>query len=147
MSKMTIKNLQVAFQKLGIELAPSGSFYAFEFEHIPMLLSINAADHSFAFVSLVIDSSDRSMDERVLNTALDVVEGFHKDCSGDWNEGTPYFASPSYSLKGSKTISTDWLKEQLKAFYDAFLFLEANIHLLCDSSIWGMSDGIDKNIQ
>lgn len=139
--------MQAAFQKLGIELAPSGSFYEFEFEHIPMFLSIDVADHSFAFVSLVIDTSDGNMNECVLNTALDVVEGFHKGCCGDWNEGTSYFASPSYLLKEVKTVSPDWLKKQLKAFCDAFLFLEANIHLLCDSSIWGMTNGIDKTNQ
>ena len=142
-----IKELREAFQKLGIELAKSGTFYEFEYEHIPMLLSIDADDHSFAFVSLVVDSSDGCLNEGVLNTALDVVEGFHKDFCGDWNEGTPYFASPSYSLKDVKAVSPDWLKEQLKAFYDAFLFLEANIHLLCDSSIWASIDMTDKSHQ
>lgn len=145
MNRLMIKNLREGFQKLGIELAKSGTFYEFEFEHIPMLLSIDADAHSFAFVSLVVDSSDGCLNEGVLNTALDVVEGFHKDFCGDWNEGTPYFASPSYSLKDVKAVSPDWLKEQLKAFYDAFLFLEANIHLLCDSSIWGTLGGIDKS--
>lgn len=137
MNRIITKNLQEAFHKLGIELIQSGTFYEFEFEHIPMLLSIDSDDYCFEFVSLVIDSSDGCLNERVLNTALDVVDEFHKDCCGDWNDGMPYFASPSYSLKGVKTISADWLKEQLKAFYDAFLFLEANIHLLCDGSIWG----------
>lgn len=136
MNKLIIKNLQEAFQKLGIELTKSGSFYEFEYEYVPMLLSIESDDYSFAFVSLVVDSSDRNLNESILNTALDVVEEFHKKCCGDWNNGMPYFASPSYSLKGVKTVSPDWLKEKLKAFYDAFLFLEANIHLLCDSSIW-----------
>ena len=141
MNRKITKNLQDAFQKLGIELTQSESFYGFEYEHIPMFLSIDTDDCCFAFVSLVIDSSDGCLNENVLNTALDVVGEFHKDCCGDWNDGTPYFASPSYSLKGVKTISADWLKEQLKAFYDAFLFLEANIHLLCDSSIWGRLQG------
>ena len=144
MNRLIIKNLKEAFQRLGIELAQSGSFYEFEFEHIPMFLSIDADDHSFAFVSLVVDSSDGSLNESVLNTALDIVEGFHKDFCGDWNDGMPYFASPSYSLKGVKTVSPDWLKEQLKAFCEAYLFLEANIHLLCDSSIWGLTDGKNK---
>lgn len=147
MNRIMIKNLREGFQKLGIELAKSGAFYEFEFEHIPMLLSIDTADHSFAFVSLVIDSGYGSLNESIMNTALDVVEGFHKECFGDWNEGTPYFASPSYSLKEVKTVSSDWLKEQLKEFYDAFLFLEANIYLLCDSSIWESIDGIDKSNQ
>ena len=147
MNRTMIKELREAFQKLGIELAKSGTFYEFEFEHIPMLLSIDATDHSFAFVSLVVDSGDGNLNESILNTALDVVESFHKDCCGAWNEGTPYFASQSYSFKEVKSVSSDWLKEQLKAFYDAFLFLEANIHLLCDSSIWASIDRIDKSHQ
>lgn len=147
MKRVIIKNLQDAFQKLGIELTQSGSFYEFEYEHIPMLLSIDSDDYCFAFVSLVIDSSDGCLNKSVLNTALDVVEEFHKDCCGDWNDGTPYFSSPSYSLKGVKTISADRLKEQLNAFCDAFLFLEANIHLLCDSSIWGSTAGVDEEIK
>lgn len=146
MNKLIIKSLQEAFHKLGIELAKRRSFYEFEYEHIPMLLSIDSNDHSIAFITYVVDSSNGSMNESVLNTAIDVVEEFHKDCCGDWNDGTPYFASPSYSLKGVKTISADWLKEQLKEFYDAFLFLEANIHLLCDSSIWGSIAGVDKEM-
>lgn len=132
---------------LGIDLAKSGTFYEFEYEHIPMLLSIDAAGHSFAFVSLVVDSGDGNLSESILNTALDVVEGFHKDCCGAWNEGTPYFASPSYSFKEVKSVSSVWLKEQLKAFYDACLFLEANIHLLCDNSIWASVDAIDESHQ
>lgn len=144
MNRLMIKNLQEAFHKLGIELIQNGTFYEFEFEHIPMLLSIDSDDYCFAFVSLVIDSSDGSLNESVLNTALDIVEGFHKDFCCDWNDGMPYFASPSYSLKRVKTISADWLKEQLKAFYDAYLFLEANTHLLCDSSIWGTVGGMDN---
>lgn len=147
MNRTMIKELRKAFQKLGIELAKSGTFYEFEYEHIPMLLSIDATDHSFAFVSLVVDSGDGNLNESILNTALDIVEGFHKDCCGVWNEGTPYFASPSFSFKEVKSVSSDWLKEQLKAFYDAFLFLEANIHLLCDSSIWASIDRIDNSHQ
>ena len=147
MNRTMIKELRGAFQMLGIDLAKSGTFYEFEYEHIPMLLSIDAAGHSFAFVSLVVDSGDGNLSESILNTALDVVEGFHKDCCGAWNEGTPYFASPSYSFIEVKSVSSDWLKEQLKAFYDAFLFLEANIHLLCDNGIWVSIDMTDKSHQ
>lgn len=130
MNKLVIKNLQEAFHKLGIDLAKSGSFYEFEYEHIPMLLSIDSDDHNMAFITYVVDSSNGSMNENVLNTALDVVERFYKDCCCDWNEGTPFFVSPCYSLKGSKSFSPNWLKKQLKAFYDAFLFLEANIQIV-----------------
>ena len=139
MSKRILNKLTGAFQSLGIDLAKSGSFYEFEYEHIPMLLSMDACDQSIAFITHVVESGDVSMDETILNTALDVVEGFHEDCSGDWNDGVPYFVSPCYSLEGIKTVTSDWLQEQLKDFYDAYMFLEANIHLLCDTSIFGIA--------
>ncbi len=139
MSKRIMNKLTGAFQGLGIELAKSGSFYEFEYEHIPMLLSLDASDQSVCFITHVVESGDVSMNESILNTALDVVEGFHEDCCGDWNDGVPYFVSPCYSLEGIKTVTSDWLQEQLKEFYDAYMFLEANIHLLCDTSIFGIA--------
>ena len=139
MSKRIMNKLTGAFQSLGIDLAKSGSFYEFEYEHIPMLLSMDASDQSIAFITHVVESGDVSMDETILNTALDVVEGFHEDCCGDWNDGVPYFVSPCYSLEGIKTVTSDWLQEQLKDFYDAYMFLEANIHLLCDTGIFGIA--------
>lgn len=139
MSKRILSKLTGAFQNLGIDLAKNGSFYEFEYEHIPMLLSMDSSDHSICFITHVVESGDVSMDETILNTALDVVEGFHEDCCGDWNDGVPYFASPCFFLKGIKTVTSDWLQEQLKEFYDAYMFLEANIHLLCDTSIFGIA--------
>ena len=47
--------------------------------------------------------------------------------------------SPCYELIGFKEVSAEWLQEQLKAFYDAYMFLEANIHLLCDTSLFGIA--------
>ena len=139
MSKRILSKLTGAFQNLGIDLAKNGSFYEFEYEHIPMLLSMDSSDHSICFITHVVESGDESMDETILNTALDVVEGFHEDCCGDWNDGVPYFASPCFFLKGIKTVTSNWLQEQLKEFYDAYMFLEANIHLLCDTSIFGIA--------
>lgn len=146
MSKRILNNMTGAFQDLGIELTKNGSFYEFEYEHIPMLLSMDASDQSIAFITHVVDSGDVSMNQSIFETALDVVDGFHKDCCGDWNEGIPYFVSPGYTLDGIKTVSSDWLKEQLKEFYDAYMFLEANIHLLCDTSIFGLAaEGVVKS--
>ena len=146
MSKRTLNKLTGAFQNLGIELTKNGSFYEFEYDHIPMLLSIDASDQSIAFITHVVDSGDVSMNQSIFESALDVVDGFHKDCCGDWNEGIPYFVSPGYTLDGIKAVSSDWLKEQLKEFYDVYMFLEANIHLLCDTSIFGLAaEGVVKS--
>ena len=146
MSKRILNKMTGAFQDLGIELTKNGAFYEFEYEHIPMLLSMDASDQSVCFITHVVESGDVSMNENILNTALDVVEGFHKDCCGDWNDGVPYFVSPCFSLDGIKTVTSDWLHEQIKEFYDAYMFLEANIHLLCDTSIFGLAaDGVVKS--
>ena len=139
MSKRVLNKVQGAFQGLGIELKKGHSLYEFEYEHVFMFLSMDAKDQSIAFVTYVVDSGDISMDEQILNTALDIVDGFHEDCCGDWNDGVPYFVSPCYELKGTKEVTAGWLQEQLKAFYDAYMFLEANIHLLCDTSIFGIA--------
>ena len=148
MSKRVLNKVQGAFQGLGIELKKGHSLYEFEYEHLFMFLSMDAKDQSIAFVTYVVDSCDISMDERTLNTALDIVDSFHEDCCGDWNDGVPYFVSPCYELKGTKEVSAEWLKEQLKAFYDAYMFLEANIHLLCDTGIFGLAkeDDVHSNI-
>jgi len=146
MSKRIINKLTGAFQGLCIELKKSGSLYEFEYEHIPMLLSVDASDQSVAFITHVVDSGDVCMNQSIFETALDVVDGFHKDCCGDWNDGVPYFVSPGYSLEGIKSVTADWLKEELKEFYDAYLFLETNIHLLCDTSIFGLAaEGVVKS--
>ena len=139
MSKRVLNKVQGAFQDLGIELKKGHSLYEFEYEHVFMFLSMDAKDQSIAFVTYVVDSGDISMDEQILNTALDIVDGFHEDCCGDWNDGVPYFVSPCYELKGTKEVTAGWLEEQLMAFYDAYMFLEANIHLLCDTSIFGIA--------
>jgi len=146
MSKRIMSILYGAFHSLGIEPIKSGSFYDFEYNHIPMLLSIDTSDQSIAFITHVVDSGDVSMNQSIFETALDVVDGFHKDCCGDWNDGVPYFVSPCFSLEGIRSVTADWLQEQLKEFYDAYIFLEANIHLLCDTSIFGLAaEGVVKS--
>ena len=138
MSKSVINKVKGSFHNLGIKLTKTGPFYEFEYEFIPTLLSIEAENYSISFVTPVIDSSDDGLNEHVLNTALDIVEDSHKGCCGDWNDGSPFFVSPRYSIKEPSTLSADWLQEQLKEFYDAYIFLEMNIHLLCDNTIWGL---------
>lgn len=140
MSKRVLSKMYGAFQCLGIELKKEHSFYEFDYDNALMFLSIDIKEQSIAFITYVVDSgNDIKIDERILQTALDVVNGFHEDCHGDWNDGVPYFVSPCYDLKGIKEVSSEWLQEKLKAFNDAYMFLDANIHLLCDTSILGLS--------
>lgn len=146
MSKRVLNKMQGAFQSLGIELKESHTFYEFEYEHIQMLLSMEVKDQSFVFLTYVVDSNEISMDKNILEMALDVVGGFHKNYYGDWNDGIPYFSSPCYSLRGVKEVKADWLEKELKAFFDAYMFLEANIRILCDPSIFGLAqEGVIEN--
>lgn len=138
MSKRILNKLQGAFQSLGIELNKERSLYDFEYQHIPIFLYMSAKDLSVAFIAEVVDSGYGRMDENIMNIALDIVDGFHKDCNGDWNDGTPYFVSPVYVLKGLKEVSAEWLEGKLQSFYDAYMFLELNIHILCDPTSYGL---------
>lgn len=137
MSNKILKKVKKAFEGLGVELKKGKTLYEFEYEHVLMFLSLDNEEQSIAFVTYVVDSGDTEMDQSTLETALDIVDGFHKDCCGDWNDGVPYFVSPCYELKGIKEVSPEWLNEELKAFFDAYMFLEANIHLLCDTCLFG----------
>lgn len=138
MSKKILNKVKGAFHCLGRELTMSGNLYEFEYDHITMLLSIDEENHTIAFNTIVVRTAAERLNENILNTALDVVKEFHKDCCGDWNNGSPFFVSPSYLLRGTKAVTSDWLKEQLDAFRDAYLFFEANIHLICDSSMFDL---------
>ena len=86
-----INKIKKSFQNLGIELTKNGPFYEFEYEFIPMLLSIDANSQSITFITPIINSSDAGLNEQVLKTALDIVEDSHNGYSGEWNNGTPFF--------------------------------------------------------
>ncbi|MCR5181137.1 MAG: hypothetical protein K6C30_07995 [Bacteroidaceae bacterium] len=136
MKKRLIDKVQGAFQELGIELKEYQDFYEFEYKHFTFLLSLTEEDQSMAFLSPVTDPGFDNMEEHMLKAALDIVAEFHKDFDGDWNGGSPYFISPVYSLDAVKQVDSEWLEAELKEFEDAFVFLEINIRLLCDPSLW-----------
>ena len=138
MSKRVLNKIQGAFQSLGIELKKGRSLYRFEYEHIPMFLIMSAKDVTVTFGTEVVDPGYDCMNENILNLALDIVDSSYNDCYGDWNDGMPYFVSHSYVLKGIKEVSAEWLDDKLKSFSNAYMFLEINIHLLCDPAYYGL---------
>lgn len=144
MGKKILEKIQGAFYALGIELIKCDSLYEFEYEHLLMFLSVDAKADSIAFLSGVVDSGFGNMNKHIFETALDVAVDFHKGYSGEWNDDVPYFASPEYSLKEVKSVTAEWLEKELKAFFDAYMFLEANIHILCDPDMFGL-DQEEKN--
>ena len=129
-----IYKLKKAFRELGITLTKSGYFYELEYEHLFMLLSVDNGSDTFVFVAHVLDTQD-CLNEEQLKIALDVVDGFHKNFSGEWNDGVPYFASPEYFTGQGVEVTGEWLAKRLKEFWDAYMFLQANIHLMGDASI------------
>ncbi len=132
-----IYKLKKPFSELGIELKRNGAFYKLEYENLPILLSVDNETGTCVFVTLIIDTQD-CLDETQLKIALDVVDGFHKDYSGEWNDGVPYFASPEYFIGDETVVTRGWLEKQLKEFWDAYIFLQANIHIMGDDSIMKM---------
>ena len=126
-----IYKLKKAFRELGIDLKRSGRLYELEYEHLQLLLSLDNESASFAFIANIIDAQG-SMSEEELKIALDVVEGFHKNYYGEWNDGMPYFVSPEHFIGDRVEVTRDWLGEQLKAFWDAYMFLQANLFLIGD---------------
>ena len=127
-----------AFKSLGVELRKHCALYEFEYEHAPMFLSEEEKVQSLGVLTYVVDSGDGCMNENVMKSALDVVEGFHKDYGGDWNDGVPYFTSPCYSLEDVKEVSAEWLQLELRSFREAYIFLEANIHIIDDPGFYGL---------
>lgn len=136
MGKKILEKIQGTFHALGIVLIKCDSLYEFEYEHLLMFLSVDAKADNIAFLSGVVDSGFGNMNKHIFETALDVAVDFHKGYSGEWNDDVPYFASPEYSLNEVKSVTVEWLEKELKAFFDAYMFLEANIHILCDPDMF-----------
>ncbi|MBR3609217.1 MAG: hypothetical protein IKL50_04970, partial [Bacteroidales bacterium] len=105
--------LKKAFKELRIEIKDNTYFYEFEYEHLFIILYIFNDDNEFTFVTNVIDTND-SLNESNLESAFNAVEVFHKDFTAEWNNGDPYFASPTYKIEKRGKISSEWIKNQLK---------------------------------
>ena len=66
---------------------------------------------------------------------MDVVDGFYENYYGKWNDGFPYFASPKFFVGNGVDVTGEWLEKQLKQFWDAYMFLQGNIHIMGEDSI------------
>lgn len=129
-----------AFKALDISVHKKGILYEFEYEHFMFLLFADDINQTFTFVCWVIDSTDGGLTQDNFKTAVDIVKDSYGKYSGNWNGGRAYFSSPVNSLKKVDSISTEELSRQLKEFYAAYLFLETNMFLLADKSIWGYTE-------
>lgn len=129
-----VYKLKKSFRELGIDLKRNGSFYELEYEHLFILLSVHNETDTFAFSTGVVDAQDGLTKEQ-LEIALDVVGDFHKNFSVEWYDGVPFFTSPDHFIGNGVELTGEWLEKKLKEFWNAYIFLEANIHLMGDLSI------------
>ena len=133
--KGVLPKLREAFQQLGMEMKRNGSFYELEYKKVFMFLSIYEDEWTFAIFTYVIDSTG-NLDGQMLSTAIDVVEGIYDCYSGGWNDGVPYFSSPEFNVGEGVEVTAEWLGRQLKEFWDAYMFLQVNLHMLGDRTIF-----------
>lgn len=147
MSSIVFNKLKGAFEGLGIKVKGEYPIYEFEYRHVSMLLTINDEDQRLCIVSFIVDVGDVKMDERILWTAVNIVEDFYEGYSGFWkDDGLPQFFSPVYRMKNVKEVSEEMLLSWLEEFHKAYLFLESNIHILCDSTLMGQAkDGVARS--
>ena len=132
---VVFSKLRAALQEMGVDLISHGSFHEVEYKGIVMLLNVNEADGTFSICTYVFDTNG-SLNEQTLNVALDVIDDLYECYSGGWNDGVPYFASPAYIIGKDVEVTAEWLEMKLKEFWDVFMFLLGNIHLMGDKSLF-----------
>lgn len=135
--KVTIYDkLKKTFDAMGIELVQRAGLCEFEYENHPYLLGIFEEEQSFYFTQIVFSFDDEPLPKTVFDTALEVAQSQHPDLDGQWQEECPWVASPLYTLKGVARLSKKDLEQMLKEFNEAAWFMQANIYLMTDPSIW-----------
>jgi len=125
----TWNKIKEPFKELGIELEGSSGRYEFEYNQAQMFLHVEEEEEMIIFTAFVAGVEKRE-DKEKLKIALDIVNNPHCVYSASWNNGDAIFASSFYSLKKKKQVSGEWLSAELKKFWDAYIFFEANIFLL-----------------
>lgn len=120
--------------QLGLEAKEIKGFLKLEYESIPMLLTPDEKGNSFGIAALVVDTQG-SLDKQLFEIALNVVTNLHKDYCGSWHNGIPFFSSFDYPVKPGADLDPQWLDMKLKEFWEAYVFLQANMYILCDGSL------------
>ena len=132
---MIIDKLKKSCRQLGLSIKEMGELLDVEYEYIQMFISPDKKRNSFAIVAIVIDAQG-NLDEHQFDIGLDVVRDFHKDYRGNWNDGSPLFASPEYRVAPKAELDPAWLKDKLEDFWDAYTFLQTNLFMLGDDSFF-----------
>lgn len=130
-----ITKLKNACQKLGLQVKELEGFLDVEYENIPMLIAPDKKRNTFSIFAFVVDAQG-CLDKSQFDIALDVTLNFHKDYFGKWDKESPYLASREYQVAHKTEIDPEWLKDKLGAFWEAFTFLQTNLFILGDDSLF-----------
>lgn len=130
-----ITKLKDACQKIGLQVKELGGFLDVEYENIPMLIAPDKKRNTFSILAFVVDAQG-CLDKSQFDIALDVTLNFHKEYFGKWNKESPYFASYEYHVAPKAEIDPEWLKGKLEAFWEAFTFLQTNLFILGDDTLF-----------
>lgn len=132
----TYDKLKNTFDVMGIELVQRDGLCEFEYENMPYLLGIFEDEQLFYLTQIVFGFDDEPLSKAVFDTALEVAQSQHPDLDGQWQEECPWVSSPLYTLKGVSRLSKKDMEQILKDFNEAAWFMQANIYLMTDPSIW-----------
>lgn len=125
----TWNKIKEPFKELGIELKKNNNMYEFEYNQTQMFLYVVEEEEMFLFTAFVAGVEKRE-DKEKLDIALDIVNVPHCVYSASWTGRDAIFASSFYRLKNKKQVSEKWLSVELKKYWDAYMYFEANIFLL-----------------
>lgn len=118
----TYKKIAKALEALGIKGSVENCICAIEKDSIDYLIYIDEETETFSVMQYVTGLRG-TLTKQEFDTSLEVAKEFHKEYDGDWNYGISYFSSPTYGLKGIKTIPGDQLKKIIADFDEAWTFM------------------------
>lgn len=130
----TYNKVAKVFSELGIELVNQDMLYSFEMNHIDYLLDISEEEETFTIINIIVGIKG-ALSKEQFETSLDVVKHFHENYDGDWNGGSSYFTSPSYSLHGIKSIPKDQMEKIIEDFFEVYTFMCLNVCIVTDDTI------------
>lgn len=126
MRTLIYEKIEKALAELGYELKKDGDLISFEMDSVDYFVCIDEEEKNFCVFGIVLGSKDQ------FEMAMEVVNHFHRDYEGDWNDGKSYISSPVYSLKGFKAIPKELMNEIVNEFQEVCSFMEA---LVTDGTI------------
>ena len=130
----TYNKIVRVLDKLGYKYKKEGATCSFETDTFEYLIFIDEETETLSINEYVMGLKDKLTKEE-FEMALDVTKHFHKEYDGEWNDGISYFYSPTYCLKGIRTIPQDQMDKIIEEFFEAYSFMAANACMVTDDTI------------